>query len=106
VGEGVIEQVIGQVVDVRFPPRETPAIHNALFVPRRNEENWGDPLVLEVHSHLGEGRVRCIAIQDTTGLQRGMPVQDTGEPIKVPVGKETLGRMCNVLGERLGRAHP
>lgn len=105
-GEGVIEQVIGQVVDVRFPPRETPAIHNALFVPRRNEENWGDPLVLEVHSHLGEGRVRCIAIQDTTGLQRGMPVQDTGEPIKVPVGKETLGRMFNVLGEPIDGRGP
>jgi F-type H+-transporting ATPase subunit beta len=106
VGEGVIEQVIGQVVDVRFPPRETPAIHNALFVPRRNEENLGDPLVLEVHSHLGEGRVRCIAIQDTTGLQRGMPVQDTGEPIKVPVGKETLGRMFNVLGEPIDGRGP
>ncbi|WP_438318607.1 F0F1 ATP synthase subunit beta [Candidatus Caldatribacterium sp. SIUC1] len=105
-GEGVIEQVIGQVVDVRFPPRETPAIHNALFVPRRNEGNWGDPLVLEVHSHLGEGRVRCIAIQDTTGLQRGMPVQDTGEPIKVPVGKETLGRMFNVLGEPIDGKGP
>jgi|UniRef100_A0A7V3YGH9 F-type H+-transporting ATPase subunit beta len=105
-GEGVIEQVIGQVVDVRFPPRETPAIHNALFVPRRNEENLGDPLVLEVHSHLGEGRVRCIAIQDTTGLQRGMPVQDTGEPIKVPVGKETLGRMFNVLGEPIDGRGP
>ncbi|WP_427366227.1 F0F1 ATP synthase subunit beta [Candidatus Caldatribacterium saccharofermentans] len=105
-GEGVIEQVIGQVVDVRFPPRETPAIHNALFVPKRNEENRGDPLVLEVHSHLGEGRVRCIAIQDTTGLQRGMPVQDTGEPIKVPVGKETLGRMFNVLGEPIDGKGP
>uniref|UniRef100_A0A7V4DGE1 ATP synthase subunit beta n=1 Tax=Candidatus Caldatribacterium californiense TaxID=1454726 RepID=A0A7V4DGE1_9BACT len=105
-GEGVIEQVIGQVVDVRFSPRETPAIHNALFVPRRNEGNWGDPLVLEVHSHLGEGRVRCIAIQDTTGLQRGMPVQDTGEPIKVPVGKETLGRMFNVLGEPIDGKGP
>lgn len=104
--EGVIEQVIGQVVDVRFPPRETPAIHNALFVPQRNDTNRGTPLVLEVHSHLGEGLARCIAIQDTMGLQRGMPVQDTGEPIKVPVGKETLGRMFNVLGEPIDGRGP
>ncbi len=104
--EGFVEQVIGQVVDVRFSPRETPAIHNALLVPKRNEEGKEGPLILEVHSHLGEGLVRCIAIQDTMGLKRGMPVEDTGEPIKVPVGKETLGRMFNVLGEPIDGRGP
>ncbi|MGQ9623257.1 MAG: F0F1 ATP synthase subunit beta [Candidatus Caldatribacteriaceae bacterium] len=105
-GEGFVEQVIGQVVDVRFPLQETPAIHNALLVPKRNEQGKGGPLVLEVHSHLKEGLVRCIAIQDTMGLRRGMPVEDTGEPIKVPVGKETLGRMFNVLGEPIDGKGP
>lgn len=105
-GEGVVEQVIGQVVDVRFPPRETPPIHNALFVPERNRKNLGGPLVLEVHSHLEEGLVRSIAIQDTIGLERGVKVYDTGEPIKVPVGKETLGRMFNVLGEPIDGKGP
>ncbi len=105
-GEGIVEQVIGQVVDVRFPPRETPPIHNALFVPKRNSEGLGGPLVLEVHSHLGEGLVRCIAIQDTAGLERGASVEDTGAPIMVPVGKETLGRMFNVLGEPIDGKGP
>lgn len=105
-GEGVVEQVIGQIVDVRFPPRETPPIHNALFVPERNRKNLGGPLVLEVHSHLEEGLVRSIAIQDTIGLERGVKVYDTGEPIKVPVGKETLGRMFNVLGEPIDGKGP
>jgi len=105
-GEGFVEQVIGQIVDVRFPPRETPAIHNALLVPKRNEQGKGGPLILEVHSHLGGGLVRCIAIQDTMELKRGMPVEDTGEPIKVPVGKETLGRMFNVLGEPIDGKGP
>lgn len=105
-GEGVVEQVIGQVVDVRFPPHETPPIHNALFVPKRNSRNLGGPLVLEVHSHLEEGLVRCIAIQDTVGLERGVKVEDTGAPIMVPVGKETLGRMFNVLGEPIDGKGP
>ncbi|MEN3185915.1 MAG: F0F1 ATP synthase subunit beta [Atribacterota bacterium] len=97
---GLVEQVFGQVVDVRFPQHDVPPIHNALFVPKRNEGDISSPpLTLEVHGHLGEGLVRCIAIQDTMGLQRGVEVQDTGGPIQVPVGKETLGRMFNVLGE-------
>lgn len=96
---GIVEQVIGQVVDVRFHPREIPSIHNALIIERRNQKNLAEPLVLEVQSHLQDGLVRCISIQDTSGLQRGVTVIDTENPIHVPVGKETLGRMFNVLGE-------
>jgi F-type H+-transporting ATPase subunit beta len=96
---GIVEQVIGQVVDVRFHPREIPSIHNALIIERRNQKNSSKPLVLEVQSHFQDGLVRCISIQDTSGLQRGMEVIDTEKPIQVPVGKETLGRMFNVLGE-------
>jgi F-type H+-transporting ATPase subunit beta len=104
---GVVEQILGQVVDVRFPPQDIPSIHNALLVPQRNEDQGTlSPLVLEVHGHLGEGLVRCIAIQDTMGLERGVEVQDTGGPIQVPVGKETLGRIFNVLGEPVDRKGP
>lgn len=101
---GFVEQVFGQVVDVRFPQHDVPPIHNALFIRERNRsDNSFPPLTLEVHGHLGGGLVRCIAIQDTMGLQRGIEVQDTGGPIQVPVGKETLGRMFNVLGEPVDR---
>jgi len=96
---GIVEQVIGQVVDVRFNSRVIPSIHNALVIERRNLKNSSKPLVLEVQSHLQDGLVRCISIQDTSGLQRGVTVIDTENPIQVPVGKETLGRMFNVLGE-------
>ena len=68
---GIVEQVIGQVVDVRFHPREIPSIHNALIIERRNQKNSSKPLVLEVQSHFQDGLVRCISIQDTSGLQRG-----------------------------------
>ncbi|NSW76083.1 MAG: F0F1 ATP synthase subunit beta, partial [Candidatus Atribacteria bacterium] len=101
---GFVEQVFGQVVDVRFPQHDVPPIHNALFIRKRNGSDGSfPPLTLEVHGHLGEGLVRCIAIQDTMGLQRGVEVEDTGGPIQVPVGKETLGRMFNVLGEPVDR---
>ncbi|NLJ49234.1 MAG: F0F1 ATP synthase subunit beta [Candidatus Atribacteria bacterium] len=96
---GIVEQVIGQVIDVRFHPREVPSIHNALIIEKRNQKSYSKPLILEVQSHFEEGLVRCISIQDTSGLQRGATVMDTGNPIQVPVGKETLGRMFNVLGE-------
>lgn len=104
---GFVEQVFGQVVDVRFPTKGVPPIHNALLIPQRNtRSNSSSPLVLEVHAHLGDGLVRCIAIQDTVGLERGVEVQDTGGPIQVPVGKETLGRMFNVLGEPVDQRGP
>jgi len=91
--KGFITQVTGAVVDVRFEGY-LPAILNALIT-----ENDGKKLVLEVAQHLGEGTVRTIAMDSTDGLVRGTPVTDTGAPITVPVGPETLGRILNVIGE-------
>lgn len=89
---GTIVQVIGPVVDIRFPAGELPHIYNAVKMT--------DPkLTLEVQQHLGDNTVRSIALGTTDGLRRGMEVTDTGSPIMVPVGKATLGRIMNVLGE-------
>ncbi|MGQ3074569.1 MAG: F0F1 ATP synthase subunit beta, partial [Ferrovibrionaceae bacterium] len=90
---GKITQVIGAVVDVQFDGH-LPAILNALHA-----ENQGSRLVLEVAQHLGENTVRTIAMDSTEGLVRGQDVVDTGAPISVPVGPETLGRIINVVGE-------
>ena len=90
---GKISQVIGAVVDVQFDG-ELPAILNALEV-----SNNGQRLVLEVAQHLGESAVRTIAMDSTEGLVRGAEAVDTGAPITVPVGPETLGRILNVIGE-------
>ena len=90
---GRVSQVIGAVVDVTFDGH-LPAILNAL-----ETTNNGSRLVLEVAQHLGENAVRTIAMDTTEGLVRGAPVNDTGEPISVPVGDETLGRIMNVIGE-------
>ncbi|HMB11367.1 MAG TPA: F0F1 ATP synthase subunit beta, partial [Saliniramus sp.] len=87
---GHITQVIGAVVDVQFDGN-LPEILNAL-----ETENQGDRLVLEVAQQLGENTVRCIAMDTTEGLVRGQEVRDSGEPIKVPVGAGTLGRIMNV----------
>ena len=91
--KGTITQIIGPIVDVRFD-EQLPAIKNALIV----EHNDGE-LVLEVAQHLGLNRVRCIAMQDTAGLARGVEAKDTGAPITVPVGEQALGRMFNVIGK-------
>ncbi len=91
--QGHITQVIGPVVDVRFPD-QPPAIYSALHVQQGKQT-----LVLEVEQHLGGGDVRAIAMSSTDGLTRGAEVKDTGAPISVPVGRETLGRMFNVTGE-------
>jgi F-type H+-transporting ATPase subunit beta len=93
-GDGRIAQVIGPVVDVEFEPNELPEIMTALEVPGAKER-----LVLEVQQHLGNNLVRTIAMQSTDGLVRGEPVTNTGAPIMVPVGKPTLGRMFNVVGD-------
>ncbi|MDF1794888.1 MAG: F0F1 ATP synthase subunit beta, partial [Thalassobaculaceae bacterium] len=90
---GKIQQVIGAVVDVKFEG-DLPAILNALHTT-----NGGNTLVLEVAQHLGESTVRTIAMDATEGLVRGAPVEDTGAPITVPVGPETLGRILNVIGD-------
>jgi F-type H+-transporting ATPase subunit beta len=95
-------QVIGPVVDAEFPKGELPKIYNAIRVDAPEEKKSGRPeirLTLEVAQHLGENRVRAVAMSSTDGLVRGMEVTDTGAPIAMPVGKETLGRLINVLGE-------
>jgi F-type H+/Na+-transporting ATPase subunit beta len=93
--EGKIAQVIGAVVDVSFEGGELPAILNALEVIRPE----GSRLVLEVQQHLGENSVRCVAMDSTDGLVRGMAVKNTGQPITMPVGPNTLGRVINLIGE-------
>jgi len=92
---GHIVQVIGVVVDIRFPPGQVPEIYNALKVARA--EN--DVITMEVAQHLGNNAVRAVAMTATDGLVRGMEVTDTGKPITVPVGKSVLGRLVDVLGE-------
>ena len=101
--KGYIVQVTGPVVDVKFENGELPAINNALVINVPENENNGVAikLTLEVALHNGSKTVRCIAMDATEGLVRGMEVVDTGHPIMVPVGEETLGRMFNVLGEAI-----
>ena len=98
--KGRVAQVIGAVVDVEFDG-PLPDIYNAL-----ETTNKGNRLVLEVATHLGESTVRTIAMDATDGLVRGQPVTDTGSPIEVPVGEETLGRILNVIGEPVDEAGP
>ena len=94
--EGEVVQVIGPVVDVKFPlDKNLPDIDNALRVIKSDDES----IVLEVTLELGDGVLRTIAMESTNGLKRGMKVEDTGGPISVPVGNDTLGRVFNVLGE-------
>jgi F-type H+-transporting ATPase subunit beta len=97
---GKITQVMGAVVDVRFEG-ELPEILNALHA-----DNGGKLLVLEVAQHLGEKAVRTVAMDSTDGLQRGVEVKDTGGPIRVPVGPETLGRIINVIGDPVDERGP
>ena len=97
---GKVTQVIGAVVDVQFDG-EIPAILNALHT-----KNGDNLLVLEVAQHLGENTVRTIAMDGTEGLVRGQPVEDTGAPINVPVGPETLGRIMNVIGDPVDEGAP
>jgi F-type H+/Na+-transporting ATPase subunit beta len=96
---GRINQVLGNVVDVEFRNGALPSIFNALRVSNPALGDREGNLVLEVAQHLGENTVRCIAMDATEGLVRGMQVSDTGSPITVPVGPETLGRLINVIGE-------
>ncbi len=95
---GTVTQVIGTVVDVEFPPDALPALYNAIEI-----ESEQGTIVAEVDQHLGNNWVRCLAMTSTDGLRRGAPVVDTGQPITVPVGPATLGRLFNVLGEPLDR---
>ncbi len=92
--EGKIREIIGAIVDIEFPPDNLPAIYNAIKI-----DDADIHLTLEVMQHLGNDAVRCVALSSTDGLRRGMTAVDTGAPVSVPVGKETLGRMFNVIGE-------
>jgi len=106
---GKIVQVIGPVVDVEFDPGKLPAIYNALDVKAKQVKDifsYSERLVLEVAQHLGESRVRTIALSSTDGLVRGMEVLDTGSPITIPVGRATLGRIINVIGEPVDKMGP
>ena len=103
---GKVTQVIGPVVDVEFEDGGLPPIYNALRIsnPAISSQAWN--LVVEVAQHLGERTVRCIAMDSTEGLVRGMEVQDTGDQIMVPVGPQTLGRIINVIGDPVDEAGP
>jgi len=98
---GKVTQVIGTVVDVEFPHDDMPTIYNALETTLADKR-----LVLEVEQHVGNNWVRCLALGPTEGLKRGADVSDTGQPISVPVGEETLGRLFNTLGEPLDGLDP
>lgn len=95
--EGRVAQVIGTVIDVEFPPEELPALFNALVIHMEG----GKSLTAEVQQHVGNNWVRCLSMDITDGMKRGDRVVDTGDPILVPVGRSTLGRLFNVLGEPL-----
>jgi F-type H+/Na+-transporting ATPase subunit beta len=103
---GKITQVIGAVIDVEFDTGELPDIYNALFVTNPFLSSEENNLVLEVAQHLGDRKVRTIAMDSSDGLVRGMPVTDTGAPISVPVGDKVLGRIMNVIGKPVDEAGP
>ena len=104
---GKVIQVAGPAVDIQFAPEQIPVIHTAI---RITSEGFDVPepihITVEVAQHTGEGRVRCIALQPTDGLVRGMKAISTGAPVMVPVGKQTLGRILNVLGEPVDKQGP
>ena len=104
-GTGKITQVIGSTFDAEFPEDQLPKIYNALKIDS-DQGGQSMHLVGEVASHLGGGRVRAVALGSTDGLRRGMDAVDTGGPVTVPVGKETLGRVFNLLGEPIDNRGP
>ena len=97
--EGRITSVIGAVIDASFVPENMPQIYNALVIDSTNEAGDRIRCTAEVRQLLGDNKVRAVGLSATEGLMRGMKVTDTGSPVSVPVGKETLGRVFNVLGE-------
>src|SRR5256885_1789761 len=104
---GRVSQVIGPAVDVEFEEGKQPSIYQALHI---TSKGFSVPVpmdvIVEVQQHLGEGRVRCVALQPTEGMVRGMPAEDTGGPVSIPVGKSTLGRVINVIGEPVDKMGP
>lgn len=105
---GHVVQVIGVVVDIRFPPGQVPDIYNAVKIESEKEDVFGRKidLTLEVAQHLGNNIVRCVAMSTTDGLVRGMEAYDTGKPISVPVGRPSLGRVMDVLGNPIDGKGP
>ncbi|MDZ4697384.1 MAG: F0F1 ATP synthase subunit beta [Deltaproteobacteria bacterium] len=103
---GKVVQVIGPVVDVAFDSADLPEIYTALTITNPTVDDTQDNLVIEVSQHLGEHTVRCVAMESTDGLMRGMPVKNTGKPIMIPVGREVLGRIMNVVGRPVDEAGP
>src|SRR5665648_897194 len=102
---GTVVQVIGPVIDVRFPD-EIPAIYNALTVGIDSGDGELRQVVCEVQQHLGDGKVRAVAMDSTDGLARGVEVIDTGSAITVPVGEVTLGRLFNLIGDPIDEGEP
>lgn len=99
--KGRIHQIIGPVIDIKFSEDEMPELLNAVDI------KFGDKVIVtEVAQHIGDDVARCVALSSTDGLRRGMEAEDTGAPIKVPVGKEVLGRMFNVIGETIDEKGP
>jgi F-type H+-transporting ATPase subunit beta len=106
---GEVSQVIGSILDARFPEESLPQIYNALKIEVEREvmgESRNEVLWCEVAQHLGGGRVRAVALDSTDGVKRGARVEDTGEPIRVPVGEATLGRVFNLVGETIDDRGP
>lgn len=111
--QGRVVQIIGPVVDVEFPPGQLPSLYNAVKIKRtdsgigkRASQKEVDDLILEVQSELGNNQVRCLAMGVTDGLERGIAAEDLGKPISVPVGRGTLGRLFNVLGQPIDNLGP
>src|SRR5690554_3862654 len=104
--KGKVVQVIGPVVDIQFEAGKLPEVYHAVKItnPAISDQEWN--LVCEVAQHLGENTVRTIAMDGTEGLVRGQEVLDTGKQIVMPVGKQTLGRIMNVIGEPVDEAGP
>jgi len=99
--EGQVIQVIGPVVDIEFTSDVLPDLYNAITITTDRIN-----ITMEAMQHLGNNTVRCVALSSTDGLQRGMKAVDTGAPISVPVGRATLGRLFNVLGEPIDNQGP
>ncbi|HAX17923.1 MAG TPA: F0F1 ATP synthase subunit beta, partial [Actinobacteria bacterium] len=102
---GRIISIRGPVLDIEFPKGNLPHIYNALIIKRSSQQMTGfrEIVVAEVQQSIGNNQVRAVAMSATTGLKRDMEVFDTGGPIEIPVGKETLGRVFNVLGEPIDK---
>jgi F-type H+-transporting ATPase subunit beta len=104
---GKVSQIIGPAVDVEFPEGKQPPIYQALHITSKGfDVPTPIDVIVEVQQHLGEGRVRCIALQPTDGMVRGMPAEDLQGPVSIPVGKGTLGRVINVIGEPVDKMGP